>query len=105
MINPYIASIIKNFIKQYHLNSKAIFWCGSTLQGEYTEGSDLDLVIVYEKIPNAYRETISFQGWQIDSFVHDPETINYFFEEIDKRKFNLYLASMIETAVEIPKAS
>ena len=46
---------LKKLIGERYQGALAIFWAGSVSNGQGTEVSDLDLVIVYEKLPNAYR--------------------------------------------------
>ena len=58
-----------------------IFWAGSVVNNQGTTASDLDLVIVYEELPNAFREAFIFDEWPIDAFVHTIGTLRYFFEE------------------------
>ena len=38
-------------------NAKVIFLAGSIVRGVGTPDSDLDLVVVFEHLPNAYRES------------------------------------------------
>ena len=45
------------------------------MRGQATETSDLDLVVVYERLEAAYRESFVHGGWPIEVFVHDPETL------------------------------
>lgn len=72
---------IKKVIQERYSDAKAIFWSGSVSKNEGKEHSDLDLVIIYDKVPNAYREAFIYEGWPIDAFIHDPDTLRYFFEE------------------------
>ena len=72
---------IKKLTDERYALAKAVFWAGSVSQDQATESSDLDLVIVFESIPYAYREAYIYDGWPIDTFVHDASTLKYFFEE------------------------
>lgn len=72
---------IQKLIQERYSDAKAIFWAGSVSQGQGTSASDLDLVIVFDAIPNAYREAFIYDGWPIDAFIHDPDTLRFFFEE------------------------
>ena len=72
---------IQQLIHERYAEARAVFRAGSVSRGEGTESSDLDLVIIYAKLPNAYREAFVYEGWSIDAFVHDRESIRYFFEE------------------------
>ena len=72
---------IQKLVQERYSNAKAIFWAGSVSQDRGTSASDLDLVIVFDAIPNAYREAFVYDGWPIDAFIHDTDTLRYFFEE------------------------
>jgi len=72
---------IHKLVHEHYANAKAIFWAGSVSQGQGTSASDLDLVIVFDAIPNAYREAFVYDGWPIDAFIHDMDTLRYFYEE------------------------
>ena len=72
---------IQKLVQERYFNAKAIFWAGSVSQYQGTSASDLDLVIVYESIPAAYREAFTYDDWPIDAFIHDTDTLRYFFEE------------------------
>lgn len=53
---------------------------GSIVRGQGTETSDIDLVVIYTHLKNGFRESFTFEGWPVEVFVHDFETLNYFFE-------------------------
>lgn len=82
-----------------------IFLAGSIIRDEGTPFSDLDLVVVFERLPAAYRESFYFQGYPIEAFVHDPETLNYFLREVDRPSGIPSLAQMILEGIEVPKAN
>lgn len=90
------------FARRYR-DASVIFLAGSVVRGESTPFSDLDLVVIYDKLPAAYRESFYFQGFPIEAFVHDPETLNYFLYEIDRPSGIPSLAQMILEGIEIPK--
>ncbi len=72
---------IQKLVHDRYSNAKAIFWAGSVSQDKGTRTSDLDLVIVFEVIPNAYREAFIYEDWPIDAFIHDVDTLHHFLEE------------------------
>ncbi|SPM44703.1 Uncharacterised protein [Orientia tsutsugamushi] len=72
---------IQKLIKERYVQAKAIFWAGSVSEGRGTSASDLDFVIVFEEVAHAYREAFIYDGWPIDAFIHDLDTLRYFFEE------------------------
>jgi predicted nucleotidyltransferase len=83
-------------------DADAVLAAGSILRGEGTASSDLDLVVVYARLPSAYRESFRFEGYPVEAFVHDPETLTYFSLEVDRPAGVPVLAQMIAEGVEIP---
>ena len=81
------------------------FAAGSIVRGEGTAHSDLDLVVVYPALPCAYRESFGFDGIPVEAFVHDPETLNYFFLEVDRPSGIPSLAQMVLEGIEIPEGN
>ncbi len=82
--------------------SEVLFLAGSVVRGAATASSDLDLVVLYQELPAAYRESFEFQGWPVEAFVHDPETLRYFFFELDRPSGVPALPSMVSEGLEIP---
>jgi hypothetical protein len=58
-----------------------LFVAGSIMRGEGNELSDIDLVVVFPKLPRAWRESFIMDGFPIEAFVHDAETLAYFIEQ------------------------
>ncbi|MBA8666785.1 hypothetical protein H1Q59_02625 [Holosporaceae bacterium 'Namur'] len=75
-------SVIKKLIDERYSVAKAVFWGGSVSQGLGTNASDLDIIIVYERISNSYREAFIYEDWLIDAFIHDPETLGILFRKM-----------------------
>jgi hypothetical protein len=80
----------------------AVLAAGSILRGEGTAHSDLDLVVVYGKLACAYRESFRCDGYPVEAFVHDPETLEYFFFEVDRPSGIPSLPHMVMEGIEIP---
>ena len=69
---------------------------GSLVRGGATATSDLDLVVLFDALPNAYRESFFFDGVPVDAFVHDRETLRAFFgKDVDAGK-----SAMLTMAIE-----
>jgi hypothetical protein len=81
------------------------FLAGSVMRGEGTDTSDLDLVVVYERIDAAFRETFMHAGWPVEAFVHDPETLRYFYLRTDYPSGVPSLAHMVSTGMPLPEAT
>ncbi|WP_264813021.1 nucleotidyltransferase domain-containing protein [Gluconacetobacter sacchari] len=54
------------------------FVAGSIPRGEGTRFSDLDIVIVYDRLEAARRESFVVDGCPVEAFVHDEETLAWF---------------------------
>jgi len=92
---------IQKLIKERYVEAKAIFWAGSVAVNQGTSESDLDLVIVYESLPNAYREAFVYDCWPIDAFIHDLETLRYFCGKLEASDGKPALIHMILHGQEI----
>ena len=75
---------------------------GSFNRGEATLFSDIDLVVIFEKLDHAFRESFVFEDWPIEAFVHDPETLRYFFFEVDAKSGIPALPAMVLEGPPIP---
>jgi len=84
--------------------SRVVFLGGSVIRGDATPASDLDIVVVYERLPNAYRESFMRGGWPVEAFVHDPGSLEEFFER-DRLRGVPSLMSMVWEGLEVPEAS
>jgi predicted nucleotidyltransferase len=101
-ISPFEAAR-KVFAGRYG-GARVLLLAGSVLRGEATETSDLDIVVVYERLAHARRESSLCEGWPVEAFVHDPETLGHFFE-VDRRRGIPAMLRMVIEGVEVPEAS
>ena len=88
-----------------YAGAMAVFAAGSIVRGEGTPFSDLDLVIVYPRVTCAYRESFRVRNLPVEAFVHDPETLNYFFLEVDRKAGVPSLPQMVVEGIEIPEST
>ncbi|MGH6956633.1 MAG: hypothetical protein ACREEW_08230 [Caulobacteraceae bacterium] len=70
------------------------FAAGSLIRGDGTEGSDLDLIVLFATLPNASRRSFKFDGTAIEAFIHDPETLAWALKE-DRRVGRPAMINMI----------
>ncbi|NTF89933.1 nucleotidyltransferase domain-containing protein [Agrobacterium rhizogenes] len=56
------------------------FAAGSIMRGEGKNTSDVDLVVVFDRLATAWRESFVEDHLPFEAFVHDPETLSWFFE-------------------------
>lgn len=98
-IDPLVAA--REIYEQRYPKAQALFLGGSVATGRATDSSDLDIVVVFEKVDNAYRESFRHADWPVEAFVHDEKTLAYFFEEIDAKSGFPALPEMVSEGVEI----
>jgi hypothetical protein len=104
-LKEHIVSTADAIRADRYADSAAFFVAGSLVRGEGTAYSDLDLVVVYPTLTCAYRESFRVGGYPVEAFVHDPETLEYFFLEADGPSGIPALAQMIVEGIEIPEPS
>ncbi len=92
---------IQKLIKECYPDAKAVFWAGSVSVNQGTSASDLDLVIVFEEVAHAYREAFIYDGWPIDAFIHDLDTLRYFCGRLEASDGKPALIHMILHGQEI----
>lgn len=83
-------------------DADVLLLCGSVVRGEHTKTSDLDLVVLYSSLPNAFRDSYICEGWPIEAFVHDYQTLHYFFKHVDQPTGEPSLMQMVAEGIEIP---
>ncbi len=87
--------------KERYTGARALLLAGSVIRGESTQFSDLDIVVIFDHVEAAYRESFTFEDWPVEVFVHDPETLRYFFESIDGPTGIPSLPNMVFEGLEI----
>src|SRR5215211_7316811 len=93
----------QGIFRERYEGARVVFLGGSVMRGEATPASDLDIVVVYERLPNAYREAFVYGGWPVEAFVHDAGTLGEFFES-DRRRGVPALMSMVWEGLAVPEA-
>ncbi len=58
--------------------SAAAVVAGSRLRGSADASSDLDFFVLFDTLPNAYRESFLWDGVPVEAFVNDPGTLRWF---------------------------
>lgn len=82
-------------------SARVLFCGGSVVRGDGYASSDLDVVVVFDHVETAWRESFYFQGWPVEVFAHDPETLVYFVND-DTRQGFPSLARMIAEGMPVP---
>jgi hypothetical protein len=97
-----IIDVARRLVADRFTNANVAFAAGSIVRGEGTPFSDLDLVVVFERLDHAWRESFHFDGVPVEVFVHDPSTLEYFFVDVDARSGVPSLPQMVVEGVEVP---
>ena len=95
---------IEDLRQQRFGDAEVLFLAGSVMRGQGTPHSDLDVVVVYKSLPAAYRESLYHQGWSVELFVHDPETLAYFCAQ-DRQRGVPSLPAMLAEGLEVPQST
>jgi predicted nucleotidyltransferase len=78
-------SAAKLFTEENFSAGAIVLLGGSVVRGEATVTSDLDIVVIDEKVSSAYRESLIAFEWPIEVFVHNEETLYQYFMKDCKR--------------------
>lgn len=97
--------IVTEIHRARYPEAKVVFLAGSIIRGDGTVYSDLDLVVVYQSLPCAYRESFYFAEMPVEAFVYDTETLHFFLTESDRQAGIPSLAQMISEGIEVPAVS
>ncbi|MGX1264368.1 hypothetical protein RKD55_002172 [Rossellomorea marisflavi] len=54
---------------------------GSVVRGQETVTSDLDIIVISNELASSYRESLIWQGWPVELFVHNTTGILEFFKD------------------------
>lgn len=98
-----VATAANSIVTSRYPGAVAAFAAGSLVRGEGTAYSDLDLVVVFRQLPNAYRESFRVDDLPVEAFVHDMDTLAFFFLEVDRRSGTPTLPQMVLEGIEIPR--
>ena len=63
-----VAGEIRN---QMFPSASAFLLAGSVVRGEATASSALDLVVVFQRVERAKRQSFAFANWPVEAFIHD----------------------------------
>lgn len=90
--------------RERYAGARVLFLAGSVMRGEATPTSDLDVVVVFEELADAYRESFTFGGWPVEAFVHDVGSLRHFYG-VERGRGLPSLMRMVLEGLEVPEAS
>lgn len=92
----------KDLFETRYQGADAVLVAGSVVRGEASAYSDLDLVVIFQRVHSAYRESFMHKGWPVEAFIHDLETLRYFFYRVDRPEGTATLCEMVKEGLEVP---
>jgi predicted nucleotidyltransferase len=97
--DPWV--VVAELTSSRYADANCLLFGGSAARGTYNASSDIDLVVLFSRLPNSRRETFVKDGWLIDAQLHDLETLNFVLSS-DARLGSAILANFILEAAPIP---
>ncbi len=97
-----LVAVAQRIYREKYPEADVLFLCGSVVREENTATSDLDVVVLYDTLPHSYRDSYYFEDWPVEAFVHDMDTMRYFFVEVDRPSGIPSLMQMVSEGIEIP---
>ncbi len=95
-------NLTTRIMRERYEDAQCALIAGSFVRGDATATSDVDLVVLYERLPNAYRESFVFEGTPIEAFINDLETLSFFMYDRDRPNGFCTMANMVTEALHWP---
>ena len=90
-----IRAIAARLVHERYPSASAAIIGGSFASGRQTASSDIDLLLLFEHVDCAWRDTRVAEGRTVELFAHDVATFTYFCTEIDAPGGTVPLARMV----------
>ena len=90
-----IRAIALRLVRQRYPTAVAAIIGGSFATGRQTATSDIDLLLLFDHVDCAWRDTLVAEGRTVELFGHDVATFTYFCHEMDAPRGTVPLAMMV----------
>ena len=90
-----IRAIAARLVRQQYPTAVAAIIGGSFATGRQTPSSDIDLLLLFDHVDCAWRDTLVAEGRTVELFGHDMATFTYFCKEMDAPGGKVPLAMMV----------
>ena len=90
-----IRAIATRLVHEHYPSASVAIIGGSFASGRQTASSDIDLLLLFDHVDCAWRDTIVAEGRTVELFAHDLATFTYFCREIDAPGGTVPLACMV----------
>jgi predicted nucleotidyltransferase len=87
--------IVAKIVAQQYPSASVAIVGGSIASGRATATSDIDLLVVFDHVEQAWRETFKVEQQTVELFGHDFGTFEYFCRNVDRPGGRIPLAMMV----------
>jgi hypothetical protein len=98
-------ALARAVVSERYPEADAAIVAGSVVRGEATAGSDLDLVVLFAALPAARRQSFLWDGVPVEAFLHDPQTLRWFFQRDVERRRPVLISMVAEGAPIGPRVA
>lgn len=100
---PDFLETAKRALAKHYPGAIGGFVGGSITRGEGTPTSDIDIGVLYdETFDDVHRNSVVEYGWPIEFFVHNPQSLDYFFDK-DRQRGMCIMPTIVATGIMIPE--
>lgn len=101
-MRPDFLETAKRALDKHYSGAIGGFVGGSMTRGEGTSTSDIDIGVLFdETFEDVHRNSVVEDGWPIEFFVHNPQSLDYFFDK-DRLRGMCIMPTIVATGIMIP---
>lgn len=93
--------LAEGLVRGRHPQARAAILGGSFASGRATPTSDIDLLLLFERVDHAWRETLVHEGRTVELYGHDLATFEYFCRQLDRPGGRIPMAMMVIEGVNL----
>lgn len=98
---PPFLDVAKRALVKHYPGAIGAFVAGSITRGEGTPTSDIDIAVLFDDtFEDVHRNSVVEEGWPIEFFVHNPQSLNYYFDK-DRQRGMCIMPQMVATGIII----
>ncbi|MGF6119423.1 putative nucleotidyltransferase [Janthinobacterium lividum] len=87
--------LVEQHILPAYPHAQAAIIGGSIARGQGTATSDIDLLVLFENVPHAWRETLKLGQQTVELYGHDLRSFDYFCRKMDRPGGRIPMAMMV----------
>ena len=87
--------LVAQHILPAYPHAEAAIIGGSIARGQGTATSDIDLLLLFDNVPHAWRETLKLGQQTVELYAHDLRSFDYFCRQLDRPGGRIPMAMMV----------